>query len=361
MGQTLSEPVRDMETSSGGDDRLIYGASSVQGWRISMEDAHTTLLDIAPEVSDKTKENSVSPPSFAFFGVYDGHGGRSVSRFAGHNLHRIIAAQPECHTGDFAVAIRNAFLGTDIELRDPEADHDHQGQGSTAVVAIIANDRIVVGNAGDSRCVLSHAGKAVPLSNDHKPMDPTENQRIMDAGGFVQHGRVMGNLALSRAIGDFQFKRNDSLPAERQMVTADPDVEEHTFTDADEFLILACDGIWDVLTSQEAVDFVSEAICMHDGDLGLVCESLMNRCIADSADLSGIGCDNMTVVVVGLLRGEELGQPAKWLERIRRRVGASIPDSGIEMVPSHVNLDGERGDSDEHWEDGWHDKESVAS
>lgn len=72
------------------------------------------------------------------------------------------------------------------------------------------------------------------------PLD--EKNRITAAGGFVDFGRVNGNLALSRAIGDFEFKKSAELPPEQQIVTAFPDVEEHELTEEDEFLVLACDG-----------------------------------------------------------------------------------------------------------------------
>lgn len=80
------------------------------------------------------------------------------------------------------------------------------------------------------------------MSNDHKPTLETEKARITAAGGFVDFGRVNGNLALSRAIGDFEFKKSADLPPESQIVTAFPDIEVHQLTEDDEFLVIACDG-----------------------------------------------------------------------------------------------------------------------
>jgi hypothetical protein len=113
-------------------------------------------------------------------------------------------------------------------------------------------------NAGDSRSVLGVKGRAKPLSFDHKPQNegislPTsglplakifigEKARITAAGGFVDFGRVNGNLALSRAIGDFEFKKSADLSPEQQIVTAFPDVVTHEVTNDDEFLVIACDG-----------------------------------------------------------------------------------------------------------------------
>lgn len=89
---------------------------------------------------------------------------------------------------------------------------------------------------------MSVNGLAKPLSYDHKPTNKGENARIVAAGGFVEFGRVNGNLALSRALGDFEFKQNPNVDAEHQIVTADPDIIVHEHTPEDEFVVLACDG-----------------------------------------------------------------------------------------------------------------------
>lgn len=178
------------------------------------------------------------------------------------------------------------------------------------------------------------------MSYDHKPVNKGENSRIVAAGGFVEFGRVNGaprpalscsnhpgNLALSRALGDFEFKQNSSLPAEQQIVTADPDIIVHDPTDEDEFLILACDGIWDVVTSQQAVDFVRRAIADRT-DLAGICERLMDRCLAPDSDWGGVGCDNMTVVVVALLNGRGLEEWYDWVaERVNSEHGYKTPKS----------------------------------
>ncbi|XP_028121660.1 probable protein phosphatase 2C 60 isoform X2 [Camellia sinensis] len=86
-------------------------------------------------------------------------------------------------------------------------------------------------------------GFAYNLSRDHKPDLEAEKDRILKAGGFVQYGRVNGSLNLARAIGDMELKQNKSLPAEKQIVTANPDVNTVELCDDDEFLVIACDGI----------------------------------------------------------------------------------------------------------------------
>lgn len=96
---------------------------------------------------------------------------------------------------------------------------------------------------------MSVGGEAKPLSFDHKPTNQGETSRIVAAGGFVEFGRVNGNLALSRALGDFDFKQNSNLDPEQQIVTADPDITVHEATPEDEFVVLACDGAFRSQTS----------------------------------------------------------------------------------------------------------------
>ena len=133
-----------------------------------------------------------------------------------------------------------------------------------------------------------------------------------------------GNLALSRAIGDFEFKKNFSLDAEAQVVTCDPDFIEHDVDGEEEFLILACDGIWDCLSSQQAVDFVRRAVANGD-ELGKICEDLMVKCLARDTETGGIGCDNMTVVIVALLAGRSIDDWRDWVrERVQKKGAPDI-------------------------------------
>ncbi|KAJ3117053.1 Protein phosphatase 2C 2 [Nowakowskiella sp. JEL0407] len=303
MGQTLSEPITDKHTSNGSDDRLCYGASEMQGWRLSMEDAHITELRL-------TEDKRIS-----IFGVFDGHGGAAVAKYAGSHLHLKIAREQAFSLGDYKTALKNGFINIDTDIKE---DLPSDPSGCTSVVALITDDnRIFVANAGDSRAVLSANGTAVPLSEDHKPVNPGEQERIVAAGGFVEFGRVNGNLALSRALGDFDFKTNQNMPPERQIVTSDPDISERTFESTDEFIVIACDGIWDCMTSQQVIDYVREHIVHENGNLGRVCEKLMMACLASDSAFGGVGCDNMTVVVVGLLWGKT--QEA-WVDEIKNRI-----------------------------------------
>jgi len=307
MGQTLSEPVIDKNSTEDGDERLIYAASSMQGWRVSMEDAHTTILRL--EDSD-----------VAYFAVYDGHGGHKVAKYSGTQLHKRIAAEEDFQKGQYPQAIKNGFLGTDADLRQ-HPDYADDISGCTAVVAIIEpGKRVFVGNAGDSRAVISVNGEVKALSHDHKPANKVESDRILAAGGWVEFGRVNGNLALSRALGDFEFKRNQKLNPEEQIVTSNPDIIEHKLGEEEEFIVLACDGIWDCMSSQEVVNYVRKGIADRLA-LTIICEKLMEKCLANESEIGGIGCDNMTVVIVGLLNGLT---KQEWYDSINKKVQEGV-------------------------------------
>ncbi|CBY43230.1 unnamed protein product, partial [Oikopleura dioica] len=158
--------------------------------------------------------------------------------------------------------------------------------------------QIITANIGDSRGVLSRAGKAVELSFDHKPEDDIEHTRIKKAGGYLtSDGRVKGGLNLSRAFGDHQYKQNRKLPLFEQMVTAKPDFTVHDLTDEDEFMIIACDGIWNSMTSQEAVNYVRDRL-RKDEKISEIIRELFDLLLSTDTDGDGTGCDNMTCVIV---------------------------------------------------------------
>ncbi|KAG1380285.1 hypothetical protein G6F61_004199 [Rhizopus arrhizus] len=292
MGQILSEPVTTKHSTEDKDTRLMYGASSMQGWRITMEDAHTTLLDY---------ENTGT----AFFAVFDGHGGNvnEIMPMFDSDLRQGTACYPTLYN------VSNI-------IKDPDLQHDPSG--CTSIVALLTKDNVLyVGNAGDSRAIICTKGVTIALSEDHKPSNPKETQRIENAGGHVEFGRVNGNLALSRALGDFEFKSSTNLPPEKQVVTADPDVTRHKLTEKDEFLVLACDGIWDCMTNQEVAKFIRQHVADHV-PLKVICEKLMDHCLADQTGTTGIGCDNMTVEIVAFLHGQS---EEEWYKKIKTSLG----------------------------------------
>lgn len=180
-----------------------------------------------------------------------------------------------------------SLTGTNVQL---------ERSGTTGVIILVTPHHIVCANAGDSRAILARNGVALPLSFDHKPANDVEAVRVDKSGGFVRNGRVDGDLAVSRAFGDFSYKKNESFNANEKhlRVSVVPDILVHT-RDAtkDEYIVLACDGIWDRLTNRDCAKLVRRLI-QEDGetDVGLVCEEVIDTCLElDSRD-------NMTCCVV---------------------------------------------------------------
>ncbi|KAA8907835.1 phosphatase 2C-domain-containing protein [Sphaerosporella brunnea] len=304
----------------------------MQGWRISMEDAHAAILDL--QNPEKPTKPTTVEERLSFFGVYDGHGGDKVALFSGENVHKILAKQAAFEAGNFEQALKDGFLATDRAILQ-DIRYEDEVSGCTASAALVTHNKIYVANAGDSRTVLGVKGRAKPLSFDHKPQNEGEKARIMAAGGFVDFGRVNGNLALSRAIGDFEFKKSAKLPPEQQIVTAYPDVVVHDISEDDEFIVVACDGIWDCQSSQAVVEFVRRGIAAKQ-ELHRICENMMDNCLASNSETGGVGCDNMTMVIIGLLHGRT---KEEWYETIAKRVAAG---DGPCAPPEYAELRGPR-------------------
>lgn len=178
--------------------------------------------------------------------------------------------------------------------------------GCTAVTLLMTDTEYLVANAGDSRAVLCRGGETIALSEDHKPNDEKENARILKAGGTVEesqggsrtHYRVNGNLNLSRAIGDLEYKKNADLLPEEQMITSTPDIVRIRRAPNDEFIVLGCDGVWDVLSNEECVQFIRSRL--HEGKpLRQICEEVADECLSpDPKATQGLGADNITCIIV---------------------------------------------------------------
>jgi serine/threonine protein phosphatase PrpC len=167
-------------------------------------------------------------PTFSFFGVFDGHGGKYISDSAARDLLQRILSTEEWKSGARDVetiksALRSGFIKLDEELKASEevvTRDDHSG--STAVTALVTPTHVFVANCGDSRSIMVSDGAAIEMSHDHKPYLEAETKRIEEAGGTVAMKRVNGDLAVSRALGDFVYKRSANLPPEKQQVSCEP-------------------------------------------------------------------------------------------------------------------------------------------
>eukprot|EP00928_Gymnodinium_smaydae_P071567 TRINITY_DN55117_c0_g1_i1.p1 TRINITY_DN55117_c0_g1~~TRINITY_DN55117_c0_g1_i1.p1 ORF type:complete len:405 (+),score=77.55 TRINITY_DN55117_c0_g1_i1:217-1431(+) len=334
MGQALAHPITTKASGDGSAPQkgLLWGFSGMQGWRLSMEDAHFAIGDMEGAGWQDT----------AAFGVLDGHGGAHVANFCEHYLPQEISRRS---SKDVATTLTDAFHHMDDLLRDMTEELQAFGSplrsgnranpylmGCTANVCLVQPKTIVVANAGDTRAVLCRAGSAVPLSEDHKPNNPEERCRILRAGGSVErqqvnaivHYRVNGNLNLSRSIGDLEYKRSEDLPPAEQMICSTPDIGVFPREAEDEFLLLACDGVWDVMSSQEAVDFVHERLIAGElRSCSRICEELLDKCVSPDLSITqGLGGDNMTVILVLFESG------------IRRGLGRSVEGAATLGSPS---------------------------
>eukprot|EP01087_Luapelamoeba_hula_P025137 TRINITY_DN9828_c0_g1_i1.p1 TRINITY_DN9828_c0_g1~~TRINITY_DN9828_c0_g1_i1.p1 ORF type:complete len:487 (+),score=70.22 TRINITY_DN9828_c0_g1_i1:226-1686(+) len=152
-------------------------------------------------------------------------------------------------TDDVSKVMRDTFLAMDQRMKGFK-------DGTTAVVCLVKHGTLYIGNVGDARAVLSRGGKAIALTIDHTPAIASEEQRIRDLKGFILSNRVNGIIAVTRSLGDSSLK---------PFVTADPGLARCRLCPEDQFLVLACDGCWDVISNQQAVDIVqSELDASHD-------------------------------------------------------------------------------------------------
>lgn len=318
MGPYLGTPNTEKDSENGDTDVCKWGATSMQGWRKSQEDAHIARCDL--------------PDNVCLFGVFDGHGGKEVSIFVKEKFVAELIKSEEYKSKNYAEALKKNFRRMDVIMEEPEGkarlkqiqdefgnpdpfsggmnrgDDDSIAKftGCTAVVVLITPTHYFCANAGDSRCVLGRASgpqMCFPLSDDHKPDNTEEKARIEAAGGFVEENRVNGSLNLSRSLGDFEYKSSENLPYTEQMVTCDPEVRSVARQQVDQFVILACDGIWDCLTSEECVVQTREALSRQPAGqpVSKIIEEMFDRIIAqDILSSAGVGTDNMTCIIVSL-------------------------------------------------------------
>ncbi|KAK1263914.1 putative protein phosphatase 2C 2 [Acorus gramineus] len=248
-----------------------YCLASRKGSRLVMEDGYGVITNISGD------------PKQAFFGVFDGHGGRAAMDHVREKLGKnIMAAINELNgEGKLDEAIKEGYLTTDKEFLS-------QGVSSGTCVAtgLLKDGELHVANVGDCRVVLSRNGVAEVLTSDHSAGRDDERARIEDLGGYVscKNGvwRIQDSLAISRAIGDLHFK---------DWIISEPEIVSLRLMPDCEFLIMASDGLWDKVTNQEAV----EVVLKHTSPLQ-ACKSLM-----DLSSSRG-NKDDKTVMVIDLQR-----------------------------------------------------------
>ncbi|XP_063040340.1 protein phosphatase 1A isoform X2 [Engraulis encrasicolus] len=377
MGAFLDKPKMEKQNARGDGNGLRYGLSSMQGWRVEMEDAHTAVIGLP---------HGLSP--WSFFAVYDGHAGSQVARYCCEHLLEHITSNPDFQgtaelppepqpqqqsdnassgepskeeqeqeqeeeasageAGDVPsvdqvkMGIRTGFLQIDEHMRQISENRKGGGgatdrSGSTAVCAMVSPTHVYFINCGDSRGLLSRAGDVHFFTQDHKPSNPAEKERIQNAGGSVMIQRVNGSLAVSRALGDFDYKCVHGKGPTEQLVSPEPEVcAIERSVPHDEFIVLACDGIWDVMANEELCNFVRSRLEVTD-DLERVCNEIVDTCLYKGSR------DNMSVVLVTFegapkVTAEAVKREQELDKYLESRVEEILKQNGEEGVPDMVHV-----------------------
>lgn len=275
----MLQPIR--EDGSDANGTMRYGAASVCGCRPTMEDAFACVPVLTPGTS--------------LFAVFDGHGGAEVAETCKNEIAGCFRRSEALSKGRVEDSIRDV-------IRELDSKEYRKTAGATALIALITETTVFVANVGDCIAVGSFRnGEVRQLSTVHHPQMPVESARINAAGGRVlrhkgEVWRVDGVLAVSRAIGDFEFKNNPNLPPEAQKVVSTPDIEVVPRSEL-EFIILACDGVWDNMSPVEAAKLVRKGACV-DGvkkTISIVANGILKKCCGRTSWGRG---DNETMIVV---------------------------------------------------------------
>jgi len=301
MGLGLTHPVSSKQLLRLGNKHFRVGATSMHGWRETMEDAHTIILSMEKH------------PESAFFGIFDGHFGSCCSKFVSDTLPKNLD-QKLTHWIENDIA--KIVMDTDQEFLDADA-YKNKDDGSAGIFTIATLDEstgkyhLLNANIGDSRTVLAQKQPdgnyvAITCTNDHKPTNDEERKRIEEAGGNVQLSRVDGQLALSRAFGDRMLKTLH-LPPEKRKVTANPEII-NSEANKDDFLFLACDGIYegDVFHRDDVIKFIADQL-KHTDDLASICATVLDECLKRGSR------DNMTAMIIQFVDGTSYARELEYI------------------------------------------------
>ncbi|WCJ28712.1 protein kinase family protein / protein phosphatase 2C (PP2C) family protein [Euphorbia peplus] len=268
---------------------LTWGSFATCGRRETMEDMHFLM----PNLSGETNVH--------VFGIFDGHRGAAAAQFSVQALPGILKSS--IFTRSPADALCEAFVSTDVAFRNElESLRKSKGviqkdlhPGCTALAALIVKDKLFVANAGDCRAILCRAGCVFHLSKDHVASCIEERERVVDAGGEVKWQvdtwRVgPAALQVTRSIGDDDLK---------PFVTAEPEITETSLSEEDEFLVMASDGLWDVVSNEEVIRIIRDTV----KEAGMCSKRLATEAAERGSK------DNITVIVIFL-------RPVSTAERI---------------------------------------------
>ncbi|MCB9493212.1 MAG: protein serine/threonine phosphatase 2C family protein [Epsilonproteobacteria bacterium] len=212
---------------------LQHSVDAQKGGRPTMEDEHDIQL--------------FAEEGQAFFGVYDGHGGRQVATYVKKNLVKNIREEYKKNS-DPEKALTDAFARTDADLKDVANANQC---GSTAALAWINGQNVHIAHVADARVLLfDKDGKVLHITKDHKPNSDDEKKRIQAAGGVIFNGRVFGTLAVPRSFGDFQYVGTNG----EKLIISEPTITTLQLTGKEAYMVVACDGLWDVMDNKLECD-----------------------------------------------------------------------------------------------------------
>ncbi|XP_043096150.1 protein phosphatase 1F [Puntigrus tetrazona] len=259
---------------------------AIRNTRRKMEDRHIILREFNQLLG---LEDGVDREYYA---VFDGHGGVDAATYSATHLH-VILSQQEALKSDAATAFKSTFTQTD-DMFKVKAKRERLRSGSTGVAVLLTSDRLTVSWLGDSQAMLVRQGEPVTLMDPHKPEREDEKKRIEDLGGciaFMGCWRVNGTYAVSRAIGDFDQKPYVSNEADCSSIHLNGD---------EDYILLACDGFFDVVRSGDVPGLVLEALRETGGPGDDVAQSLVAHAKAAGSS------DNITVLLVFLKDPQQL-------------------------------------------------------
>jgi len=236
-----------------------FASYAMQGRRSNMEDCHCIVENLAGIKGD------------FFAGVFDGHSGDRCSKYLSDNLPIELVAHPNFSKALLSDNIFNELfhktdqawldhvetkLRNNLKTSTVESSSDAWEDGSTAVCLVFKNNVLSVANCGDSRCIVGRKGKADQITLDHRPQQKSERDRLDKSGIKLSNNNKLGNvLGVSRSFGDYSFKR----PVNKGLIV-DPDCFEIKVTDDLDFIVLACDGLFEELDNQDIVNTITKGL-----------------------------------------------------------------------------------------------------
>ena len=262
--------------------------------------------------------DGVNDSNTFFFAVYDGHGGNGCSLYLKEKLHHFIKNFTKESLNEAINTVEEKFMSEEAldekgEIKDPS--------GSCGIMALIQKNKLIIANVGDSRLVLFKKNSLYFSTEDHKPGSPSEKTRIEKGGGMVyqtpsliplhQNGKEIeppwrvlpGRLSVSRTFGDVEAK-NEKLGGMKNVVVALPDITEIELDEDFNFMVLGCDGIFDVLSNEEILECVKIVLKEKEiNDLNNVNISELCGYIADmiiKSSLAKDSYDNVSCIVVAI-------------------------------------------------------------